>query len=124
MKRDYRHYILDILDSIKAIESFVEGYAFEDFAKDRKTVDAIIRNLEIIGEAAKNVPKDIKKKYGEIPWKEMAGMRDKLIHEYHGVDLEIIWKVVVERLPTIRPFFEKIAEEMKNETFSYNSGST
>ncbi|MEM2918889.1 MAG: DUF86 domain-containing protein [Candidatus Altiarchaeota archaeon] len=124
MKRDYRHYILDILDSIKAIESFVEGYAFEDFAKDRKTVDAIIRNLEIIGEAAKNVPKDIKKKYGEIPWKEMAGMRDKLIHEYHGVDLEIIWKVVVERLPTIRPFFEKIAEEMKNETFSYNSSST
>jgi len=113
MKREYRDYILDILDSINAIESFVKGYTFEKFVNDKKTADAVIRNLEVIGEAVKNVPKEIKKKYSEIPWKEMAGMRDKLIHEYHGVDLEIVWEVIIKRLPNLKPLFEKIIREIE-----------
>jgi len=113
MKRTYRDYILDILTSIQEIEEFVEGMNFEDFVKDRKTVNAVIRSLEVMGEAVKKIPSEIRKKYQEIPWKYIAGMRDKLIHEYHGVDLEIVWEVVEKEIPPLKPKFEKILEELK-----------
>ena len=80
MKRTYRDYILDILSSIQEIEEFVEDMDFEDFVKDRKTANAVIRSLEVMGEAAKKIPSEIRDKYPEIPWKYIAGMRDKLIH--------------------------------------------
>ena len=94
MKRDYNFYIKDILQSILQIESFVEGMHYEGFLKDDKTASAVIRKLEIIGEAAKHVPTRTRQKHPELPWNEMARMRDKLIHGYFGVDHQIVWKVV------------------------------
>ena len=115
MKREYYDYIKDIVDSINDIEEFVKGMEFGDFERDRKTINAVIRSLEIIGEAAKKIPERLRKKFPDIPWKEMAGMRDKLIHEYHGVDLEIVWTVIKEELPPLKPKFEKMLEEVGRE---------
>ena len=88
--------------------------SFDDFKQDKKTVNAVIRSLEIMGEAAKKIPDDLRRKYSKIPWKEMAGIRDKLIHEYHGVDLEIIWKVVKEELPPVKPNILKMLKELEH----------
>ncbi len=76
-----------------------------------KTINAVVRCLEVIGEAAKKMPDSMKKKYPEIPWKRMTGMRDKLIHEYFGIDLEIVWEVVNTELPPIKPLIQKVLEE-------------
>lgn len=111
MIRDYLDYIQDILDSIKEVESFINGMNIAEFVQDRKTVNAVIRSLEVIGEAAKKIPADIQKVHSQIPWKSMAGIRDKLIHEYFGVDEEIIWKVASEELPPLKPLFEKLLEK-------------
>ena len=88
--------------------------SFDDFKQDKKTVNAVIRSLEIMGEAAKKIPDNLRRKYSKIPWKEMAGIRDKLIHEYHGVDLEIIWKVVKEELPPVKPNILKMLKELEH----------
>ena len=85
---------------------------FEEFVEDKKTVNAVIRSLEIMGEAANKIPPEIREKYSDIPWKYIAGMRDKLIHEYHGVDLEIVWEVVQHELHPLKPKFEKILQEL------------
>lgn len=112
MKRDYNFYIKDILQSILQIESFVEGLRYEEFLKDDKTASAVIRKLEIIGEAAKQVPTRVRQKHPELPWTEMARMRDKLIHGYFGVDHEIVWKVVRERLPEVKTNVKKIIDQL------------
>lgn len=109
-KRKALLYISDILEAIQNIERYVENLTFDDFLKDRKTIDAIVRNLEIIGEAVKHIPKNLKLKYPAIPWKKMAGMRDRIIHEYFGVDNEILWKTIKEDLPKVKPEIEKILE--------------
>ena len=88
--------------------------SFDDFKQDKKTVNAVIRSLEIMGEAAKKIPDNLRRKYSKIPWKEMAGIRVKLIHEYHGVDLEIIWKVVKEELPPVKPNILKMLKELEH----------
>ncbi|MBI5306602.1 DUF86 domain-containing protein [Candidatus Wolfebacteria bacterium] len=112
MERDYLDYLQDILNSINEIESFIKGIAdFSVFEMDRKTVNAVIRSLEVIGEAVKKIPDDIKNQYSEIPWKNMAGIRDKLIHEYFGVDEEIVWKVASEELPPFKLLFQNILKE-------------
>ncbi len=85
MKRDYRFYLDDMLEAIGKIEKYTEGLSYEQFRIDDKTTDAVIMNFAIIGEAAKQIPLKITKKYPEVPWKEMAGMRDKLVHEYFGI---------------------------------------
>lgn len=112
MKRDYRDYIQDILDSIDDIEKFIGKHSFDKFAKDKKTFNAVIRSIEVIGEAAKNIPKNQRDKHPNIPWKKMAGMRDKLIHEYFGVDPEILWQVAKNDLPPLRPMIKSISKEL------------
>ena len=86
---------------------------FDDFVKDKKTVNAVIRSLEVMGEAVKKIPKEIRDKYPDIPWKYIAGMRDKLIHEYHGVDLTIVWEVIEKEIPLLKPKFKEILDELK-----------
>jgi len=114
MKRNYRLFIKDILDSIEKIEEFVGSMDFDEFVKDDLTNSAVIRKLEIIGEATKNIPKDIRQRYKSLPWSEMARMRDKIIHFYFGVDYEIVWKVIKERLPEIKPILNQILKEMED----------
>lgn len=88
--RNSRMYIEDIIAAMESIEEFVKGMDFDKFKKDDKTCSAVIRKFEIIGEAAKRVPQDIKEKYTQIPWKEMSGMRDRLIHFYFGIDYKLV----------------------------------
>lgn len=113
MKREYGDYIEDILDAMNKVSKFTENMNFDEFSKDDKTVFAVVRGLEIIGEAVKNIPEEIEKKYPEIPWKNIAGMRNKLIHEYFGVKLEIVWDTVKKEIPEIKPEFQKIMEDFK-----------
>ena len=115
MKRDSRLYLDDIFDAIEKIEDYVEGLSFEEFSADSKTVDAIVRNFEIIGEATKRIPLETKEKYPQIPWKMMAGTRDKLIHEYFGVNLQTLWKAVKEDLPPVKRAITSLLANMDNE---------
>jgi len=91
--RDYKLYLEDLLIAMTRIAEYIEGYSFPEFKRDYKTVDAVIRNFEIIGEAAKNLPDHLKQKYNDVPWDEMYLLRNKVSHEYFGVDYEIIWDV-------------------------------
>ncbi len=112
-KRDYLDYIQDIVDSIIDIENFIGKMSFNEFSQDKKTLNAVVRSLEVIGEAAKRVPESLRKKYPKLPWKEMARMRDKLIHGYFGVDVEIVWKVVKDEMPPLKPSIEQVLKDLK-----------
>lgn len=101
-KRNYNLYLKDIVDSIEKIIEYTEKLSFKKFSDNELVIDAVVRNFEIIGEASKNIPSRIKSSYQNIPWKEMAGMRDKVIHEYFGVDLDIVWKTIKTRLPNLK----------------------
>jgi uncharacterized protein with HEPN domain len=94
MKRDYRDCDQDILTAIDESAEFTRDMAFDAFAQDRKTVNAVVRSLEVLGEAAKCIPDDLRAKAPAVPWKYVAGTRDKLIHEYFGVHLSIVWTFV------------------------------
>lgn len=107
--------VKDILESIDLIEQFVAGMELEDFKKDVKTSDAVIKRFENIGEATKNIPEDVKMRYKEVPWKEMAGMRDKLIHFYFGVKHELVWAAVKNRLPLIKLLIEKLLVDLEGD---------
>lgn len=113
MTRDLRDYLHDVVDVIAKSSRFVEGMDYEDFAKDDKTIFAVVRALEVIGEAIKNIPEDVRKKYPEIPWRDLAGMRDKLIHGYFGVDLRRVWNTVKVEIPAMKTIFERIAGSLK-----------
>ncbi|MBI4712074.1 MAG: DUF86 domain-containing protein [Planctomycetes bacterium] len=102
-KREYRDYLQDILDSIKDVQLFIGKMKYEKFLTDKKTVNAVVRSIEIIGEAAKHLPGSFRNKYPAVPWKKMAGMRDKLAHEYFGIDLSILWQTINEDIPPLEP---------------------
>lgn len=110
--RDLRDYLNDIIESIEDIWSFTEGMSIEDLESDKKTLYAVIRCLEITGEAVKKIPKNVREKYPEIPWKEIGGMRDKLIHEYFGVDIETIWDTIHGDLTPLKELITRIITDL------------
>jgi len=109
--RDWTFRISDIIDAINKIESYSEGMTCEAFCTSGITADAVGRNIEIIGEAAKHVPDDVREQYGEIPWRLMGGMRNIMIHEYFGVDLETVWYTIANDLVPIREKLESIIKK-------------
>ena len=112
-KRVYTDYLEDTLDAIAKVRRFIEGMTLDQFAGDEKTIFATIRALEIIGEATKRMPKKVREGYPKVPWREMAGIRDKLIHDYFGVDIEVVWKAATSDLPKIEPQIRHILEETR-----------
>lgn len=100
-KRTEEDYLRDILEASRRIFSYTESMNYEDFLRDIKTQDAVMRNIEIIGEATKNISAEIRIEHREIPWKSLAGMRDKLIHDYFGVNIDIVWGVLAGDLPKL-----------------------
>lgn len=112
MKRNYLLYIEDILRSIEKIERFVDGFDFETFKYDEKTVSACVREIEVIGEAAKQIPKEVTDASMNIPWSLMAKMRDKMIHWYFEIDEEIVWKVIKEQFPKLKTDIEEMKERL------------
>lgn len=111
-KREINDYLLDIVDATERIEKFVANFNFEKFREDEKTIYASIMTIGIIGEASKNIPARIKNKYKVIPWKKMAGMRDKLIHEYFGVNKEVLWKTIQEDIPELKRKMLELIKEL------------
>jgi len=112
MRRNYKLFIEDILDAMNKIEEYIKGLSYEDFAENEMVEDAVIRRIEIIGEAAGNVPENIKVKYQNIPWKKMVGLRNITIHEYFGVDLDIVWEIVTKNIPGTKADIQKVLEDM------------
>jgi uncharacterized protein with HEPN domain len=108
-----RLYIQDILESIEAIEEYVQSTTEEQFYRNRQVQDAVLRRLEIIGEAVKNLDEDFRNRYPEIPWKKVAGLRDVLIHEYFGVSLKRVWRVIKIDLVDLKLQISRIWEELK-----------
>lgn len=101
MPRDSRLYLDDILESCRKIRSFTEGMSFQEFERDLKTQDAVIRNFEIIGEAARRLPEDIKSRFFGIEWAKIIGFRNILVHEYFGVKLETVWTAIQGKVPVL-----------------------
>ena len=101
-KAEFQDYVDDMLDAAGKIQAFLLHDNFESFSKDEKTQFAVIRALEIIGEASNKIPASIKKKHPDIPWRAISGMRNKLIHDYFGVDIDVVWKTAMEDIPSIK----------------------
>ena len=104
----------DILVCMQKIQSYIAGFSYDDFESDLKTQDAIIRNIEVIGEATKKLSGDLRREYHNVPWKAMAGMRDRLIHGYFGVNIDIIWEVATLDIPGLRDKIERIKNDLSD----------
>jgi len=111
MPRDYKVHLEDILEAANKIRRYTFGMSREMFSADEKTLDAVIRNLEIVGEATKGVPDEIRLQHPEIDWKKIAGLRDILIHAYFGIDVEIIWDIVQTKLPVLEEQIKQMLDE-------------
>ena len=111
-KRAPKLYSEDILTAIEDIANFTQGMTFESFENDKKTVQAVVRSLEIIGEAANYIPQEIKEKYPDIPWREMISLRNKVLHEYFGVDEEVLWQTITEDLLPLKDKIKNLHEAL------------
>ena len=113
--RTYLDFLEDIRSAALRAQRFIGGMSRAGFEADEKTAYAVVRALEIIGEASKRIPQDLRDKSPEIPWRSMSGIRDKLIHDYVSVNLEIVWNTVMKDLPTLVPQIERLIEAIGNE---------
>jgi len=113
--RDVVDWMNDILSAAKKAETFAGGLTFAEFQEDEKTAFAVVRALEIMGEATKRVPNEVRDRFPNIPWRSMAGIRDKLIHDYENVNLEIVWKSVTEDLPYLVPHIEQVLIQLQRD---------
>lgn len=113
MTRDISLYVKDILENMLDAQKFIGSMTYEEFALDKKTAYAVIRCLEIIGEASKNIPESFRVAHPDIPWKKMAGMRDKVIHFYFGVNFEKVWLVIKNDIPKLKPLIEKVLKNQQ-----------
>ena len=113
MKRSVEIYIKDIIEYMERAENHIKNFQLDQFLKDDKTCDAVIRCIEVIGEATKNIPEEIRISNPSISWRDLAGMRDKIIHSYFTVDFETVWLVVKEDIPRLKPMVKKVLEKME-----------
>ncbi|HEJ83305.1 MAG TPA: DUF86 domain-containing protein [Desulfobacteraceae bacterium] len=112
MKRDYRLFLQDIFDACMYIQEFVEGMDSDSFVLDEKTCSAVVQKFEVIGEATKSIPQFVREQYPHIPWKDMAGMRDRLIHGYFGIDYSLVWEAVKQDIPTLKFHVREILDDL------------
>jgi uncharacterized protein with HEPN domain len=110
--RDYRDHLNDIQEVGHKALGFVRGMAYEDFLGDDKTVFAVVRALEVLGEATKRIPQEARDLAPHIPWRSMAGIRDKLIHDYMNVNLDVVWKTVAEDIPLLLPMIQRLIDQI------------
>ena len=111
MKCSTREFLLDIDQNIERAIDFVKDLDFDQFCQDQKTLYAVVRAIEIIGEAVKNIPDEIREQYPEVPWSAVAKMRDKLAHQYFGINVKVVWDTVQNDLAELKPLIEKILKE-------------
>jgi uncharacterized protein with HEPN domain len=115
MKRDISLYLSDIIENMRDAEQFIGSRTFEAFRSDKMAVNAVLRSLEIVGEATKNVPEDIRNRRPNVPWRNMARMRDRVIHVYFGVDYTRVWEAVKNVIPSVRPEIESLLIDLRSE---------
>ncbi|HNB37167.1 MAG TPA: DUF86 domain-containing protein [Anaerolineales bacterium] len=118
MTRIYVDYLRDMLDNAKRALRFDEGMDYSSFSKDEKSVYAVIRAVEIIGEATRNIPEELRVKYPEIPWRDVSDMRNKLVHNYFGINLEVIWQTLEEDIPLLADALQNIIRWEENSTIN------
>jgi uncharacterized protein with HEPN domain len=114
-KRDYTDYLQDIVDHAEKAMRFVHGVTLDEFGDNEEKIYAVVKMLEIIGEAARHLPKNLRDKYNAIPWKQVTGMRNKVTHEYFSVDLEVVWRTVHEDLPPLRDVAKKMLADLASQ---------
>ncbi|MBN1323876.1 MAG: DUF86 domain-containing protein [Methanotrichaceae archaeon] len=113
MRRQYIDYLQDMLENLEKVGRFVGEMSFEDFLQDEKTQYSVICALAVIGEAVKNLPPEVRQSHQEVPWKDIAGMRDRLIHGYFGVDTAILWKTATESVPETKSMIINVIDDEK-----------
>ena len=112
MKREVLDFVDDVVSSAQKIEEFIAGMDLSEFRKDEKTAYAVIHALEVLGEATTKIPASVRNRHPEIPWQAIAGMRNKLIHEYFGVDMETVWQTATEDVPALKKHFENLKKSL------------
>ena len=114
-KRNSKLFLKDIVDAMGHIEEFIEGMTLDELEADEKTSSAVIRKFEVIGEAVKNIPNKVKEEHKDIQWKSMAGMRDRLIHAYFGIDYKLVWAAIKTEIPKLKPKLKKLLSSPEQE---------